>query len=79
MAILSDTAARLDRPALPSLQPLWRVLARLGRERAERRELAQLDDRMLGDIGLDRARLQRALDRPLWHPVDWPALERARR
>lgn len=79
MTILTDAAARLGRPALPSLQPLWRVLAGLGRGRAERLELLRLDERMLGDIGLDRAPVQRELDRPFWRPVDWPALERTRR
>ena len=31
-----------------------------------RRELARLDDHMLGDIGLNRARVEREYDKPFW-------------
>jgi uncharacterized protein YjiS (DUF1127 family) len=78
MTILIDRPARLACASLPALWPLLAAIGRLGRERAERRELQALDDRTLVDIGLDRAAVRRELDRPLWQPVDWPALDRAR-
>lgn len=45
---------------------------RVGRER---RDLADLDDHLLADIGLDRASVRAELDRPFW---DLPAAARAR-
>ena len=39
----------------------WRARAR------ERRHLARLDDRMLRDIGLSRADVERECRRPFWH------------
>jgi uncharacterized protein YjiS (DUF1127 family) len=44
-----------------------------------RRALLQLSPEMLRDIGLDRADIDRALAGPAWEPVDWAALDRARR
>lgn len=79
MTTLIDRPARLGHPMPPVLPALLRVLLRLGRARAERRELERLDDRMLGDIGLNRAAVERALGHPLRRQVDWAALERARR
>lgn len=79
MTILACRAARPAAPVLPSLRALLSVLVGLRRARAERLELQHLDDRTLGDIGLDRAAVQRELARPFWRPVDWAALERARR
>ncbi len=50
--------------ALPSgFAPLRRVRDALAARRAVR-ELAQLDDRLLHDIGLDRGEVQRLLARP---------------
>lgn len=47
--------------------------------RAERLDLARLDARTLGDLGLSRGDVERELDRPFWEPVDHAALEAARR
>jgi uncharacterized protein YjiS (DUF1127 family) len=51
--------------------PLWRRIAgllALWRRRAyERRRLAQLDDRMLADIGVNRLDRARECRKPFWH------------
>lgn len=41
-------------------------LARLGERARERRALAALDDRMIQDIGIDRARIWGELSKPVW-------------
>lgn len=59
--------------AIPLFTPAWRVTAsvlamlRGWRRRARsRRELAQLDARLLRDIGLDRARALHEASKPFW-------------
>lgn len=54
-AARSDLRARLAR--------LWRAW----RSRRELRRLDELDDRLLRDVGVDRAELRRVLARPFWH------------
>lgn len=49
-------------------------------ERARsRRQLAELDDRMLADIGVDRATARSEADRPFWQESQATALEGTRR
>ena len=56
------------RSRLPFLARLLRILA-LARSR---RTLAQLDDHLLGDIGLCRAEAEAEASRPLWDaPARW--------
>ena len=47
--------------------------------RAERLRLAQLDERMLSDLGLSRGDVDREYARPFWQPIDAAALDMARR
>ncbi len=42
------------------------VLLRWQDRAYERRRLAQLSDRMLRDIGVDRAEIRREIDKPFW-------------
>ncbi len=49
------------------------------RHRRERYLLAGLDDGILRDVGLTRSDVAREYDRPFWQPVDYGALDSARR
>ena len=49
------------------------------RHRRERDLLAGLDDGMLRDVGLTSSDVAREYDRPFWQPVDYAALDAARR
>jgi uncharacterized protein YjiS (DUF1127 family) len=53
-------------------QRLRRLLVRWAALRRERLELAELDDRMLRDIGIDRITARREVDRPFWEGRDRP-------
>jgi uncharacterized protein YjiS (DUF1127 family) len=44
----------------------------------ERRELAQLSDHMLRDLGLSRGDVDAATGGPVWEPVDYAMLDAAR-
>jgi uncharacterized protein YjiS (DUF1127 family) len=48
------------------LRPLHFFIA-LEQRRRERSELADLDDRLLRDIGLTRVEVDAAFERPTWH------------
>ena len=45
---------------------LWARLTQMVETRRTRRLLADMDDRMLADIGMDRARARAEADRPAW-------------
>ena len=45
---------------------LWARLAQAFEMRRTRRLLAEMDDRMLADIGMDRADASNEADRPVW-------------
>lgn len=65
-------AAR-ERPAVAT-RLLSRLFAWLERTRS-RRQLGELDDRMLADIGVDRATAHREAESPFWresHPARRP-------
>jgi len=60
--------------------PRWRVIAGAiveslrswRRRRVARRELAQLDERILRDIGIDRSTVNHEMQQPFWLPLrDW--------
>jgi uncharacterized protein YjiS (DUF1127 family) len=44
----------------------WRLLARWGRRRRQRVDLAELDDHLLADIGKTREETRRESTRPFW-------------
>lgn len=73
----------LPRFHVPAARGPWAYLAaRIAgwlRNRAARLDLARLDARTLGDLGLTRGDIERELDRPFWEPVDHASLEAARR
>lgn len=62
-------AARLER-GLPtpaeSLVALWRTLIRWQRRHEGRRALAQLDARLLADVGLTREQAEAESRKPFW-------------
>lgn len=59
--LLSALPASLGLPRLrlPSMARWWRI-------RRERRQLLELDDHMLRDVGLTRAQARREAARPFW-------------
>ena len=66
-------------PIRPVGAPLtrWRVIAARLREwrrrRVARRELAQLDERILRDIGIDPGTVNYEMRQSFWQPLrDWP-------
>jgi uncharacterized protein YjiS (DUF1127 family) len=72
---LETTAVRLFRSVLCVARRGDRALAAVGsvplrwQERArERRQLAMLNDRMLRDIGVSRADVERESNKPFWFP-----------
>lgn len=64
----------LSRFAAPVPSGVWRVLVRQVRARItlwiarskQRRELYELDDRMLRDIGITREQARSVADKPFW-------------
>jgi len=65
------TADPLSRPAAGRLRlsfprTLCRLLARWCRRHRQRVELAELDDRLLADIGKTRAEVERECAGPFW-------------
>ncbi|UVE17956.1 DUF1127 domain-containing protein [Pseudomonas sp. LS44] len=48
------------------LQRLFACLARWTENRRTRRQLAQLDDRLLADVGITRSERLAELDKPFW-------------
>jgi uncharacterized protein YjiS (DUF1127 family) len=73
-----DAPYRTFRPSNAMPRPVATLLGWL-RHRRQRRELAQLSDHLLHDLGLRRADIEREYQRPFWQPVDHGALETARR
>ncbi len=67
---MSDiTAGRLVRNGVSlsgRLAAGWRAMARAIERRASRRNLAELDDRMLKDLGISRAQAEFEASRPVW-------------
>ena len=72
------TPAPVPSPAV-ALRDLAALIGRWYRDRRDRRELAGLDDSLLGDIGLSRADVEREYLKPFWRPIDRDVLQTARR
>ena len=47
----------------------WHQIGAAFQAAATRRQLAQLDDRALSDIGISRAQAQFTVEQPVWHLV----------
>jgi len=67
--VMSATLLRL--PYAPRTRPswarrTWQWLAQVKRVRDSRRDLAEMDPRMLADIGVSRATAQSEAARPAW-------------
>ena len=81
--IAAPQASAMDQPAAtvpicPARVPGTRWGAMVGSLRAwrrrsvARRELAQLDERILRDIGIDRSTVNHEMQQPFWLPLrDW--------
>lgn len=63
----SPLSIRLPSP-LPAAKAVVARVARWQDVRAQRKELSELDDRMLNDIGLTRADVAAELRKPFWRP-----------
>ncbi|NMM45251.1 DUF1127 domain-containing protein [Rhodospirillaceae bacterium KN72] len=63
--LVDTTASALDGIRSLSLNPIAALMRLQGRA-DERRRLAELDDRLLADIGLDRVTAQAEADKPVW-------------
>lgn len=71
-------------PAPSSAQPhllgrLLHAVQQLWTDFRVRRQLEQLPDSMLSDIGLSRADVTRETLRPFWSPIDYELLDTQRR
>ena len=53
-----------DRAALT-----WQRISAAWQVAATHRQLSQLDDRALGDIGISRAQAEFEVERPVWHLI----------
>lgn len=62
---MENTVASRD-PALPSLGPVRRLVAEWRTRRQSRKSLAQLDARLLRDIGMDPWQAACEARRPFW-------------
>lgn len=74
----SLTRSITGRAARRSLRGLVAWLRELWLSHRTRRELQRLSDQGLRDIGLTRADVEREVLAPIWQPVDYDALDRAR-
>jgi len=52
--------------AIEFISHAWAALARMQQRRRERRQLAELDERLLRDIGIERADALREARKPFW-------------
>jgi uncharacterized protein YjiS (DUF1127 family) len=65
------TAAPLSKPVVrlsstPSLRAAWRLLGRWSARRRQRADLADLDTRLLADIGVSPQEARREAATPFW-------------
>ena len=55
-----------SRPVLGEMRQVWSVVRSMARARATRRLLADMDGRMLADIGVTRSQADVEVSRPFW-------------
>jgi uncharacterized protein YjiS (DUF1127 family) len=60
------TTAGLGSPAAPARETLWTVMRRVWITVTTRNQLAELDERMLHDLGLSKADVSREMARAPW-------------
>jgi uncharacterized protein YjiS (DUF1127 family) len=60
------TLEEADMIAIELISHAWAALARMQQRRRERRQLAELDERLLRDIGVERADALREARKPFW-------------
>lgn len=72
-------AARSWPKPLPAMVKLCRAVLIGFRRWRERRLLIGLSDHVLRDLALTRADVEREYQQPVWRPIDYLALEDARR
>ena len=72
------SVAHRAHPAADLLGQVARALHAWARAGRERRELGSLDDRMLADIGIGRADVERERGRQVWLPIAADLLEAGR-
>lgn len=60
------TLEEADMIAIEFISHAWAALARMQQRRRERRQLAELDERLLRDIGIERADALREARKPFW-------------
>ena len=69
LAVPAFTFARpslLDIPRRDHLRALWAALSRLEERHRQRLALAELDDRLLADIGVSRTHARHEASKPFW-------------
>ena len=74
----SLTRTMTGRAGRVQLRGLVAWLRELWLSHRTRRELQRLSDQGLRDIGLTRSDIEREVLAPIWQPVDYTALDRAR-
>jgi uncharacterized protein YjiS (DUF1127 family) len=62
----TTATAGFGSPAVPARETLWTVLRRLWITVTTRNQLAELDERMLHDLGLSKADVSREIARAPW-------------
>lgn len=55
-----------QRPVWGGVQQAWSAMRSMARARATRRLLAEMDGRMLADIGVSRSQADVEVSRPFW-------------
>lgn len=63
-----DNGFSFRRPLVQQLVLLWKTLELWQERSRQRRQLLELDDRLLKDIGVSRADVEREACKPFWKP-----------
>ena len=63
-----DNGFSFRRPLVQQFVLLWKILELWQERSRQRRQLLELDDRLLKDIGVSRADVEREAYKPFWKP-----------